>query len=245
MRFTRRRETSASTQIRLFTVRRPCSEIHPVRPFGRHGRTTCAQRPSGEVLTAQSQVVVPSDVRPGSWPAIGPFGLERTTAPFWASTSVNASSRRRAGGRGRTALVAAWRRGATCTPTGCADAGAGVATARTAAASRRIARPIAPMQFGTCMRVLEQDASEGGGRGRYTGGNPRPGAHHGQAPDIGRAGGDRDCGRRSHASLHADAPARLQAHSRVPRARRRLRHLVSRQKTTNYRNLGGAYPQTG
>src|SRR6476469_7647503 len=40
IRFTRRRETSASIQMRLFTVRRPRSEIQPVRPFGFHGRTT-------------------------------------------------------------------------------------------------------------------------------------------------------------------------------------------------------------
>src|SRR4051794_39769573 len=56
IRLTRRRETSALIQNGLDTVRRPRSESQPVRPLGRHGRITRAQRPSAVVLTAQSQV---------------------------------------------------------------------------------------------------------------------------------------------------------------------------------------------
>ena len=55
----------ARIQVLVWTVRRPCRSIQPVRPFGFSGSTTRPQRWFGVVRSTHSQVGAPSGVAAG------------------------------------------------------------------------------------------------------------------------------------------------------------------------------------
>ena len=77
----------ARIQVLVWTVRRPCRLIQPVRPFGFSGSTTRPQRRSVVVRSTHSQVGAPSGVAAGRWATVAPPGDERTVAPCGADTS--------------------------------------------------------------------------------------------------------------------------------------------------------------
>ena len=77
----------ARIQVLVWTVRRPCRLIQPVRPFGFSGSTTRPQRRFVVVRSTHSQVGAPSGVAAGRWATVAPPGDERTVAPCGADTS--------------------------------------------------------------------------------------------------------------------------------------------------------------
>ena len=73
-------------QVLVWTVRRPCRFIQPVRPFGFSGSTTRPHWWFTVVRSTHSQVGAPSGVAAGRWATIAPPGDERTVAPCGADT---------------------------------------------------------------------------------------------------------------------------------------------------------------
>jgi hypothetical protein len=77
----------ARIQVLVWTARRPCRLIQPVRLFGFSGSTMRPQRRFVVVRSTHSQVGAPSGVAAGRWATVAPPGDERTVAPCEADTS--------------------------------------------------------------------------------------------------------------------------------------------------------------